>query len=148
MNGEGPALLAVLRGSAVPYGYTLTVLAAHSIITHRHGRPDVFDIGLFVIGAMVAFATLGLIAARRPRRAPQPAEISMIRAGMSHVFAIGAAFGAVVAVALIPGRAAWALGAFAATLLYLLITSIEINIADRAQDAGRVADRAQDAGRG
>ena len=66
---EGPALAAVLRGSAVPYGYTLTVLASHSILANRHGGPDVLEILVFVVGAMLGFATLGLIAEARPRRA-------------------------------------------------------------------------------
>ena len=133
----GPALGTVLRGSAVPYGYTLTVLAAHSIISHRHGAPDVFDIGLFVIGAMAAFATLGVLAEARPRRALKTGQVDMIHAGMFHVFAIGAAFGATTLVALIDGRIAWPLGAYVATVLYLAITSIEITVARRVdEDAG------------
>ncbi len=132
---EGQALLTVLRGSAVPYGYTLTVLSSHSILANRHGGPDVIEIMFFVIGAMLGFATLGLIAQRRPRRALKPDQGSMIHAGMSHVFAIGAAFGASALIALIPGLIAWALGAFAATVLYLLITSIEIDFASRVDDS-------------
>lgn len=133
----GPALGTVLRGSAVPYGYTLTVLAAHSIISHRHGAPDVWDIALFVIGAMLGFATLGVIAQRRPQRALKAGQVDMIHAGMFHVFAIGAAFGASTLIGLIDGRIAWALGAFAATVLYLAITSIEITVAQRVdEDAG------------
>lgn len=132
VTGEQRALLTVLRGSAVPYGYTLTVLASHSILSHRHGAPDVFEIGLFVIGAMLGFATLGLFAQRwlRPVRRPlQPDQGSMIRAGTSHIFAIGAAFGASVLIAQIPGIAAWPLGAFTATVLYLLLTSVEVEVA-------------------
>jgi hypothetical protein len=133
-TGEGQALLSVLRGSAVPYGYTLTVLSSHSILADRHGGPDVVQVGCFVIGAMLGFAALALLAQRRPqrsRRPVQPDQGSLIRAGMSHVFAIGAAFGATVLISLIPGLAAWPLGAFAATVLYLLITSIEIDVATR-----------------
>ena len=133
----GPALGAVLRGSAVPYGYTLTVLASHSILSNEHGGPDVLEILLFVVGAMAGFATLGVIAQMRPRRTLKTDQGDMIHAGMFHVFAIGAAFGASALIALIPGLVAWFLGAFAATVLYLSITSIEIEIANRVdEDAG------------
>ncbi len=135
---EGPALAAVLRGSAVPYGYTLTVLASHSMLANQHGGPDVAEILVFVVGAMLGFAMLGLIAQARPRRALRTGQEDMIHAGMFHVFAIGAAFGASALIALIPGLLAWGLGAFAATVLYLSITSIEITVAQRVdEDAGQ-----------
>jgi hypothetical protein len=125
------ALATVLRGSAVPYGYTLTVLSSHSILAHTHGGPSTFDVLLFVIGAIVGFATLGLITQRLSPRPMQAGRSDMIRAGMVHVFAIGAAFGATVLIAQIPSVAAWALGAFAATCLYMSITSLEIDFAHR-----------------
>jgi len=121
----------VLRGSAVPYGYTLTVLSSHSIISHSHGPPTVFDILLFVIGAIAGFTFLALISRRFSPRSLPTSRAEMIRAGTIHVFAIGAAFGASVLVGLIPGVAAWLLGAFAATSLYLAIASLEIDVAHR-----------------
>jgi len=125
------ALATVLRGSAVPYGYTLTVLSSHSIISHSHGPPTVFDILLFVIGAIAGFTFLALISGRFSPRSLPTSRSEMIRAGTVHVFAIGAAFGASVLVGLIPGVAAWLLGAFAATSLYLAIASLEIDLAHR-----------------
>lgn len=126
------ALLTVLRGSAVPYGYTLTVLASHSIVADRQGGPDVPEILVFVIGAMLGFATLAQIAEHRGLgRAPAPGRRDLIHAGMIHVFAIGAAFAAAVLISFVPGIAAWGLAAFAATVLYLTITSLEIDLASR-----------------
>ncbi len=130
------ALTTVLRGSAVPYGYTLTVLASHSILSHSHGAPTVLDILLFVVGAIVAFTALGLVARRL---APRPLPIGrgdLIRAGTIHVFAIGAAFAATVLIGLIPGSVAWLLGSFTATTLYLSIASLEIDLAHRLDDGG------------
>jgi hypothetical protein len=123
------ALATVLRGSAVPYGYTLTVLSSHSILSHSHGAPTVFDILLFVVGAIAAFTFLALISSRFSPRPLPTSRGDMIRAGSVHVFAIGAAFGATVLIGLIPGVVAWLLGAFAATSLYLSIVSLEIDIA-------------------
>jgi hypothetical protein len=125
------ALATVLRGSAVPYGYTLTVLSSHSILSHSHGAPTIFDILLFVVGAIAAFAFLALISSRFSPRPLPTSRSDMIRAGSVHVFAIGAAFGATVLIGLIPGVSAWLLGAFAATSLYLAIVSLEIDLAHR-----------------
>lgn len=126
------ALSTVLRGSAVPYGYTLTVLSSHSIVSHSHGPPSVFDILLFVAGAIAAFAMLGLVAERLAP--PEPLELGhadLIRVGVIHIVAIGLAFGASALIALIPGIAAWPLAAFAATTLYLFVASLEIILARR-----------------
>jgi hypothetical protein len=125
------ALGTVLRGSAVPYGYTLTVLSSHSILSHSHGAPTIFDILLFVIGAIAAFTLLALVSSRFSPRPLPTSRRDMIRAGSIHVFAIGAAFGATVLIGLIPGVLAWLLGAFAATSLYLALASLEIDVAHR-----------------
>jgi len=125
------ALRSVLRGSAVPYGYTLTVLSSHSILSHTHGAPTIFDILLFVVGAIAAFIVLALIAQRAAPRPLPTGRGDLIRAGMMQVFAIGAAFGATVLIGLIPGVAAWLLGAFVATTLYLTIASLQIELAHR-----------------
>ena len=134
---EGPALATVLRGSAVPYGYTLTVLASHSILADSHGSPDVLEILVFVVGAMLGFATLGA------DRAVAAAAGAENRAGghdprrhvprlrdRGRVRRLGADRAD-------PGHFAWGLGAYVATVLYLAITSIEITVARRVdEDAG------------
>jgi len=125
------ALATVVRGSAVPYGYTLTVLSSHSIISHSHGPPTTFDILLFVVGAIAGFAALALLSQRFAPRTLPTRRGDLVKAGMIHVFAIGAAFGATVLIGLIPGVAAWLLAAFVATALYLAIASLEIDLAHR-----------------
>lgn len=125
------ALRAVLGGSAVPYGYTLTVLSSHSILSRSHGAPTILDILLFVVGAIGAFTLLALLSGRATARSLPATRGDLIRAGTMQVFAIGAAFGATVLIGLIPGIAAWPLGAFAATSLYLAIASLEIDAARR-----------------
>ena len=142
MSGDGTggrpleALATVMRGSAVPYGYTLTVLSSHSIVSHSHGPPTVLDILLFVVGAIAAFAALALLSQRFAPRALPADRADLVKAGMVHVFAIGAAFGATVLIGLIPGVAAWPLAAFAATALYLSIASLEIDLAHRLDGGG------------
>lgn len=130
------ALRAVLGGSAVPYGYTLTVLASHSILSHSHGAPTIVEVLLFVIGAIGSFTLLALLSRRVTARSLPASRGDLIRAGTMQVFAIGAAFGATVIIGLIPGAVAWLLGAFAATSLYLVIASLEIDFARRIDGEG------------
>ncbi|HVT00270.1 MAG TPA: hypothetical protein VHE08_07120 [Solirubrobacterales bacterium] len=133
MRGESQAraLSAVLRGSAIPYGYALTVLAAHSIISHRHGPPDVYDIALFIVGALAGFGALGMLARARPLDDLEVGHREMIGVGMANVLAIGVAFAGVTVVSLVHGRIAWALGAGVATYLYLSITTLEVTFVGR-----------------
>ena len=55
------ALATVLRGSAVPYGYTVTVWTSGMMLTRERGLPSVGDIFLFMVGAVAGFGLLGLI---------------------------------------------------------------------------------------
>jgi hypothetical protein len=128
------ALITVLRGSAVPYGYALTVWATHSVLANQQGNPDVWMVFLFIVGAVVAFGLLGTVAERLAPRPLRPARGDLILAGAIHIVAIGSAFGAATLIALISGAFAWALGSFAATLLYLSIASVEIVLAHRLDD--------------
>lgn len=133
MEGERSigALTTVLRGSAVPYGYALTVWATHGVLTNEHGNPDVWEVAIFILGAVAAFTMLGLIAERVSPRPLRPGQGDLIRAGAIHAVAVGIAFGAAALIALIPGAIAWALGSFAATALYLSIASAEVVLAHR-----------------
>ena len=115
----------MLRGSAVPYGYTLTVLATHSILAHSHGQPTVFDIGLFVAGALAGFATLGGLSRAGEREALELGEGVTITVGMANVVAIAIALAAAAGVSMLGGRIAWALGSYLATMLYLTVVSLE-----------------------
>jgi hypothetical protein len=55
------ALATALRGTALPYGYTLTVWGSGMLLAHERGQPSVGEIFLFIIGAIAGFGVLGLI---------------------------------------------------------------------------------------
>ena len=48
------ALATVLRGSALPYGYTITVWTSGMMLTHERGLPSVGEVFLFIVGAFQA----------------------------------------------------------------------------------------------
>jgi hypothetical protein len=124
-NGRA-ALRTVVAASAVPYGYTVSIWSSGSVLMDRRGMPDVLDVLLFVVGALSGFVALGLLARAPLGGSALPAPDSeRVRVGMLHRFAVGVAVGAVALLAGIPGRAAWGLGSFAATSLYLLGASLE-----------------------
>jgi len=122
----------VVRRSAIPYGYTLTVWTSGAAIERAHGTPSVGDTFLFLVGAVAGFAVLGLLA--RVERDPslEPQRGDLIRTGLIQVIAVGLALGAAALVALIHSFAVWPLGGFAATLIYLAVAAFELAVATRA----------------
>jgi len=127
----------VVRRSAIPYGYTLTVWTSGAAIERAHGTPNVGDTFLFLVGAVAGFAVLGLLA--RVERDPslEPQRGDLIRTGLIQVIAVGLALGAAALVALIRSFAVWPLGGFAATLIYLAVAAFELAVATRAPARGQ-----------
>jgi hypothetical protein len=125
------ALVTIVRGSAVPYGYTLTIWTTGAALEHGHGTPGIGDIFMFLGGAIAGFV---LVAAAGRQLADQPLEKSpdeLTWTGMMQLGAVALALGAGVLVALISGPAAWPLAAFAATVAYLLLAALELASVDR-----------------
>ncbi len=58
------ALATVVRRSAIPYGYTITIWTAGAVLEHGHRKPGVGQAYLFLLGAVAGFAVVALIAAR------------------------------------------------------------------------------------
>jgi hypothetical protein len=129
----GHALDAVVAASAAPYGYTISIWSSGAIVMHAHGAPDVLDVVLFALGALVGFAALGLastaIAACTAATLDRGSE--RVAAGMLNLLAVGAALGSAVVLARTPGRLAWLLASLAATALYLLAASAQLALVDR-----------------
>ena len=122
----GSALAAVLRASALPYGYTVTVWTSGMMLTRERGEPSVGDVFLFMGGAVTAFLVLAVIARLAEGSQLEPAHDTLRRTGMLHFVAVGAALGAATLVALIKSGVAWPLGAFTATATYLSLASAEL----------------------
>lgn len=125
------SLATVLHGSAVPYGYTVTVWTSGMMLTRQRGLPSVGQIFLFMAGATAAFTVLGLVVSVT-RGAPfEPSPGALRRTGMVQVLAVGCALGAAALIALIHNGVAWPLGAFVATAAYFTLTTLELTLAGR-----------------
>jgi hypothetical protein len=125
------ALATVVRRSAIPYGYTITIWTSGAVLEHGHGRPTLGQTYLFLLGAVGGFAVIALIAARSAPRRLEPAAGALLRIGAINAVALGLALGAAALVSMVRGDAAWPLGSFAATTVYLLVASIELLLAQR-----------------
>ena len=136
-NRYPAALSTIVRGSAVPYGYTLTIWATGTALERRHGSPGAVAELLFAAGAVAAFAALALVVRRLgPTGANQP-QRALIVTGIVQILAVGIALAAATFVSHLPGPAAWPLGAFAATLMYLLVAALELLVASDGDGAER-----------
>jgi hypothetical protein len=125
------AIDAVLRGAAVPYGFTLTVWASGEVMIDALGKPSVASVFGVVLAAAAAFGLLRL-GSRGARSVVDASELAAghaaLRTGAVHVAAMAAAVGAVALLALIRTWVVWPVGAFTATLVYLGGTSVAMAI--------------------
>lgn len=125
------AVASVIRRTAIPYGYTITTWTAGAVIVHRHGTPNVGDAYLYLLGAVVGFGGVGLLAVRHTGHLFELASADMLRTGAINVVALSLALGAAALVAMIHGTVVWPLGSFVATTLYLLVASLDLILAHR-----------------
>ncbi|MGI8558617.1 MAG: hypothetical protein ACR2ND_09950 [Solirubrobacteraceae bacterium] len=121
----------MVRRSAIPYGYTLTIWTSGAAIEHSHGTPTVGDTFLFLIGAVAGFAVLGSLSQFTDETPLRPKTEDLIRTGLTQGVAVGLALGAAALVALLHSFAAWALGGFAATLIYLAVVAMVLAVSSR-----------------
>ena len=128
------AFATTVSASAAPYGYTLTVWSAGALLIHFRNSPQVWEVFLFLAGAVVAFAALWVLGRGTIDRA-HPVSQQSVRAfaGALDLFAVGVAVGTATLLSMIPGWAAWPLTSFGATTLYLVALSVQLAIAERSE---------------
>jgi hypothetical protein len=112
-----------------PYGYTVTIWTSGGVLIHTRGAPSSIDALLFMLGAVGGYASVGIVsfgsAGARAHSITPPA----IWAGF-HVIGIGLAIGAATLVAQnVHSTAAWPLGGFAVTAIYLLVLAAQLALA-------------------
>lgn len=127
------ALETALHGAGLPYGYAITVWSTGAVLTGAQGKPSVGDVFLFAAGAATAYGGMRFLTQATEGEAGTQLTRSphLIRAGAIHVTAIALALGAAALIARIGSVVAWPLATFAATLLYLGVSSVEKALIDR-----------------
>lgn len=117
------ALHLVLERSALPYGYTLTIWSSAAMLMHRHGAPVPLDVFLFLLGGGMGFAAIALVARGLSAEPLETGSRQMHLTGALQGVSVVAAVAAADLVAQISGEAAWPVGSFAVTVIFLLSTA-------------------------
>jgi hypothetical protein len=114
------------------YGFSIVATAGAVAVTAELHKPTIFHIFLYLLGATAAFTLVGALAAITIEEAhvddasPQVVFIGSIFS----IFSATAGFGAAVLAAhFVHGWFGWFLAAFCATLAYVLVLALEMELA-------------------
>lgn len=119
------------RGNAPAYGYSVTITATFGILSALRGSPGVTEIFLFAAGAVAGFALLEAVVTGGFRHGleDEPSAVKALGGSIS-VLSVGGALAGALGIGVLLGSAAWPLGSFAVTVLYLCFFALEISIAE------------------
>lgn len=122
-------LRSTVVATASPYGYTLTIWTSGAVLMHARGLPSTLDAVLYMVGAVVGYAVIGLIAFRGlTARSPSRLRVFSLW-DAAHFLSIGTAIGAAALVAhLLQNRAAWPVDGALATAIYLVGTALQLTL--------------------
>lgn len=125
-----------LGGNATAFGYSVTITASFGAVDLGRGQPGFGDLIVFGLGAVVAFAGLeGLLSRgfREPleKGRDQVVTLATSLAFLSVVLAIASARGVA---AVLGGGWAWFGGALGASLVFVLVESLEFMLAEWLQE--------------
>ena len=126
----------VIASSATSYGYTLTIWATTAVVLHHRGIPTERDALVFVLGAIAAFALVGLAANRGRVRVHPPDPRSFRLWQALHLLSVVVAIGSASLITrLLHSWAAWPASGFTATAAYLLALALQLHAGRPADDA-------------
>ena len=119
-------LRAAVGFSAGPYGYALTLWSTGAVLTGTHGIPTALSAVTFVVGAVLAFTTVGISAFGSLKRNLTREKGHEVLWGSGQIFSVGLSVGAAVLVGYyVEGFLAWPLTGFVVTALFLLVVGAE-----------------------
>ena len=124
-------LRTLLGSSAAPYGYTLATWTSGAVLTSAQRIPNVLDVLLFMVGAVLGFAFVGALAfGGITKHLDQDHGAAPLIWGSFHFFSVGLAIGVAALTAHnAEGLVAWPLGGFLFTSTYLLVAGAESALA-------------------
>jgi MFS family permease len=119
------------RHNSLAYGYSLALTGAFGMLTVVAGKPNVGDIFAFGIGAALTFSIANTAATEGFTKKIEDEPPIVLALGTSFGFvSVSAALGSAALFAwLLPDWLGWGVGAFAASLVYLVITAFEFVLA-------------------
>lgn len=134
-------LRAAVGFSAGPYGYTLTLWSTGAVLTGTHGIPTALSAVTFVVGAVLAFATVGALAFGSLKKDLTREKGHEVLWGSGQIFSVGLSIGAAVVVGYyVEGFMAWPLTGFVITALFLVVVGAESTAAYLWANRGEARD--------
>lgn len=131
-------LTASIRGNSNAYGYSIVATADFAVLSKLTSSSTLTDIFLFIAGAVLAFAMIEAIGTRMFTRSlpDEPSRVVALGSAIG-IISISAAVGVAVGVGkLLPPLAAWPVGAFASSVIYLLVVAVEMALAEHVEREG------------
>jgi len=123
------ALGTTVAASAAPYGYAITLWSAGAIVIRADGLPRLAEVFAFAAGALCGFGLMGLLARGALTSMESLGDAAeRVSAGALNWFAVCTAVGVVALIAQIHGREVWPLSSFTATVLYVLLASLQLAV--------------------
>lgn len=124
------AMRGSVRNNASAFGYSLMITTSFGLVNTFAGSSGLLRIFLFLFGAATAFIAVEAYVSGgfRRRVGSEPSNI-VVLTGAMNLLAVAAGASAAAASAQLPGIASWAVGGFAATLVYLLVDGVDVLLA-------------------
>jgi hypothetical protein len=123
-------LHASVRNNASAYGFSVTITASFGLLTSALGTPSAPEIFAFAGGAVAAFALVELVVSGGYRQdlEDEPPNVKDVGSSVS-VLSVGLAMACAYALGrLLGGFAAWPVGSFVATSVYLFLFGVELGL--------------------
>lgn len=123
-----------VRNNAAAYGYSAMITGTLAVLSTNGGTPATGEVFLFLLGAVSAFTIVEGVASGgfRQRLRGEPAEVVALGSALSFP-SVGAGVGVgAIADVVLDDTLAWPIGAFGATLTYLVVVAVEMALAERA----------------
>lgn len=125
-----------VRNNASAFAYSVMITTTFGVVSRVSRAPRVFELFLFATGAAAGFIVLEAAASRffRDRLHPERSEVVMLGSALALV-SVNAAVGTALLVARLTGEwVVWLVAPFAATVVYVLISGLELALARRAEE--------------
>jgi len=133
------------RHNALAYGYSLALTGAFGILAYSAGPTRPLDVFLFGIGGSASFtvATATTTQGFRQRVGEQPAIVRALGSSLGFVSVCGAIASVWLVGWALGNWLAWLLGAFAASCVYLVLSALELTVAQLLRPLLAVDDLAE-----
>ena len=125
-------LQASVRNNYTAYGYSVMITASFGVLASQESTPKVGYVFLFLLGAIAAFVAIELAVSKGFERTPRGEPTKVLAVGAAFSFgsvAVGVGAATLITVVL-SGLPAWPLGGLAASGTYVLMSGVEIALAE------------------